>query len=138
LAQTINKIAIVGSRSYPKLEQVRYLIDKLDHSTIIVSGHGGNVDLEAENYAKKLKFKVEIFRAKWRTESGLYDPTAGPRRNQLIVDASEALIAFYDGKGYKNSGTLCSVEMAAIKGIPFKIVTPHDEFFEDYFKGESL
>jgi len=130
----MQKIAIVGSRDFPKLS----LIDDLIHELIknnyindicIVSGAGGAVDIRAEQIARRKKITVDIYPALWRGEDGKqpYDKAAGIKRNKQIVLNSHVVYAFYSGIGYKFSGTLSTIEFAAKAGTPFKIFTPYDK-----------
>ena len=105
------KWAIVGSRDYPLPDRVREYIrnlaievvpeDKqvgLRNKPVIVSGGAKGVDSIAEEEAHRLGLPVETYPAAWnRQPDGSYDRTAGFKRNQSIVDASDAVVAFWDG-----------------------------------------
>jgi hypothetical protein len=130
---TMKRCAIVGSRDFPKLSLIVYLIQRLiDDNGVgnicIVSGAGGAVDLRAEHVAREYGIAVDIYPALWRGQDGKqpYDKAAGIKRNKLIVMNSHVIYAFYSGIGYKFSGTLSTVEFAAKAGTPFKIFTPYD------------
>jgi hypothetical protein len=141
----MNKVAIIGSRNFWKPKLVTKYIRKIafsktekecDCSTdcwyteeilrddlTILSGHNGNVDLTAENYAKELGIPTEIYPADWKQ----YGKQAAALRNQKIADACDRLIAFFDGYGYsERSGTLMTVEMVAKLSKPFVIFTGYE------------
>ena len=46
------RVAIIGSRDFPYPEAVRWLVTDLPPGTVVVSGHGGVVDLTAEQAAR--------------------------------------------------------------------------------------
>lgn len=88
-------VAIVGSRDYVNVHLVRAYVLALDHTDTVVSSHGGNVDLTAEDAAIDRHIgggtpKPIIFEADWRTHG---DP-AGPMRNSDIARACDRLVAF--------------------------------------------
>jgi predicted Rossmann fold nucleotide-binding protein DprA/Smf involved in DNA uptake len=95
------KVAIVGSRAYPNLSKVRAYIQSLPLDTIIVSGGARGVDKCAEKVAESIGLQTEIYPADWHK----YGKAAGMKRNQQIVEASDRVVAFWDGesKGTKNT-----------------------------------
>ena len=121
------KLAVVGSRDYPRPEivvgRVRRWVSPSNttfpHPVVIVSGGGGNVDdaavaapaLEREDFGWTVEQVPDpiIFYADWKK----YGRAAGPIRNKYIVDYSEMLVAFWDGK---SSGTKNAIELAEKAG----------------------
>jgi hypothetical protein len=98
------KIAIVGSRDYPKLEKVRDMVEFLASygpNRTIVSGGAKGVDLEAEEQARFYELEVIVHKADWEH----HGRAAGFLRNQQIVDDADRVIAFWDGesKGTKDT-----------------------------------
>lgn len=67
---------------------------------IILSGHCSGTDLMAERYAKEKEYDLEIFPAEWDK----YGRGAGPKRNKEMVEKSDRVLAFWNGKsrGTKN------------------------------------
>lgn len=108
------KIAIVGSREYPNLEDVRDFVRSLPPGFVIVSGGAKGVDRVAEDEAVKVGLKVEVFYPDWAK----YGKRAGFLRNVGIVEAADELVAFWDGE---SKGTMHSVRLAKEKGIPVSI-----------------
>jgi hypothetical protein len=95
------KVAIVGSREYPNLSKVRQYIQSLPIDTVIVSGGARGVDKCAEKVAQGIGLQTEIYPADWHK----YGKAAGMKRNQQIVEASDRIVAFWDGesRGTKNT-----------------------------------
>lgn len=97
-------LAIIGWRDYPARD-IQYIINELclwllqRQRTIergqlppicIVSGGNGNVDITAENMAKKWVLPYLIFPPDWP----MYDKAAGPIRNGYIAQTAHAVVAF--------------------------------------------
>lgn len=110
------RIAIVGSRDFPNLDQVREYVRSLPLDTVIVSGGARGVDTVAEFEANRVGLQTLIFPADWSL--GRW---AGYARNRDIVAAADELVAFWDGY---SKGTLHSVELARKRGIPVRIYGP--------------
>lgn len=109
------KIAIVGSRDFPHLEQVIAYVNALPLGTRVISGGARGVDKAAEQAAlKRYDLEVEIFPADWQR----YGKSAGYRRNADIVAAADKVVAFWDGK---SSGTKHTVSLARKAGKPVEI-----------------
>ena len=89
------KTAIVGSRGF---EDYPYLAECLDKHPVpitkIVSGGAKGADELAHRYANERGISVEIYLPQY----GQYGKSAPLKRNIQIVEASEQLIAFWDGK----------------------------------------
>jgi hypothetical protein len=95
------KVAIVGSREYSNLSKVRVYIQNLPIDTVIVSGGARGVDKCAEKVAESIGLQTEIYLADWYR----YGKAAGMKRNQQIVEASDRVVAFWNGesRGTKNT-----------------------------------
>lgn len=106
------RIGIVGSRSffnYDLLEEVITTTLKNDLSnTIIVSGGAKGADALAEIFADNYKLKKWIFKPDWEK----YKKSAGFIRNSEIVDNSDIIFAFWDGK---SKGTNHTINLAKKK-----------------------
>lgn len=103
------KIGIVGSRRYPRLDDVRQFIRALERSTVIVSGGAIGVDTVAVETAIALRMSYEVYHADWSR----YGRRAGALRNQQIVNASDYIVAFWDGD---SPGTQITINMAKRDG----------------------
>ena len=86
------KVAIVGTRTYPDLEQVREYVRKLSREDIIVSGGAKGVDETAEDEARKLGMEVISVPAEWNK----YGRRAGLMRNDIIVAMADCVVAFWE------------------------------------------
>jgi len=114
------KLAIVGSRSFTDYDFFKHEIEtfifenKLEISTIISGGARGT-DSMAEIYAKERKIPIEIFLPDW----DLHGKKAGYLRNIKIVDASDYVVAFWNGI---SAGTKHSIDIAKQKEKKLKII----------------
>lgn len=107
------KVAIVGSRDYHHLDNVKEVVNKLLPSWVVVTGGARGVDQAAEHAARARGMEVKVFLPDWEQ----YGKAAGQRRNRQIVDAADMIIAFWDGD---SPGTKSTLDYA--KGRkPFKI-----------------
>ena len=85
------------------------------HRVIIVSGHAHGADTLGERFAKEQGLTVELHPAKWRA----LGKAAGMIRNTEMVRASNALIAFWDGK---SRGTVHMINLAKRRGLEVSVV----------------
>lgn len=102
------RVAIVGSRDYEKLDQVRAYVAKLPPGTVVVSGGARGVDSVAENAAKEHGLATLIFPVtpqEWKK----YGKRAGFLRNKQIVENCDRVVAFWDGF---SPGTLSTIHLA--------------------------
>jgi hypothetical protein len=59
------KIAVVGSRTYPNLAEVRQFVWEQDRNTVIVSGGASGVDSAAIHEARRLGMEYEVHLPDW-------------------------------------------------------------------------
>jgi len=112
-------IAIVGSRTFTDYEAlevaiVNYLPAEMWPLTIISGGAKG-ADALAEQLAENFNLELKIFPADWDTHGKI----AGFLRNQKIIDASDFVIAFWDGK---SKGTKDTIDKARKAKKPTLII----------------
>ena len=81
----------------------------------IVSGHAKGADTLGEQYANEKGYSLELHPADWEK----YGKSAGFRRNQEMVEVSQAAICFWDGK---SKGTEHTINLCKKKGIPCKVI----------------
>ena len=106
------RVAIVGSRNYCALWEVGRLVRALRAlDPVVVSGGARGVDQVAALAAAMNGLLCEIFPARWAA----LGKSAGMRRNQDIVDRSDAVVAFWDGS---SRGTADTVDRATRVGKP--------------------
>lgn len=142
------RVAIIGSRNYPQLDEVEVFVEKLSrkypHATVISGGAPG-VDHEAEEAARARMMHIRSYRPRKRyrsytillIETGRFVTTmrgddgrpltfksfgqSAFYRNGLIVNDCDQLVAFH----YQNSrGTQDSIDKARVLGKPVHIFHP--------------
>lgn len=101
------KVALVGSRTFANAKIVEAVIRRLlerDPDVVIVSGGARGADTLAEQAARRLcRHPPLIFPADWRRH-GM--PMAAFIRNQQIVEVSDEVVAFWDGRSTGTSDTV--------------------------------
>lgn len=101
------KLAIVGSRDGLPWAKVRDEIERIVSRAdveLVISGGASGVDQLAASIARRAGKKVREYLPDWRA----WGKRAGFLRNQTIVDAADAIVAFWDGasRGTANTITL--------------------------------
>jgi hypothetical protein len=123
------RIAIVGSREYPDLDDVREYVSACPADTVIISGGARGVDRTAEDTAKARGLATLVYPADWQT----YGKSAGYRRNVEMIDAAEYVVAFWDGT---SRGTKHSIDLAIRAGKLAALVTPEEVIVYNYVPAE--
>jgi hypothetical protein len=108
------RVAIVGSRDFPKLTLVDATVAALPADTVVISGGARGVDRRAAYAAKRRGLEVVELEAIWSQGRG-----AGLARNSKIVAAADRVIAFWDGQ---SRGTMDTVRKARAAGKPVEVV----------------
>lgn len=102
-------IAIVGGRDFNDYELLKKTLNNyIENKSFlgaIVSGGAKGTDTLAEKYAEELGVEMIIFRPDYKKFGRL----AALHRNTEIIEASDIVFAFWDGK---SRGTLDSVTKA--------------------------
>lgn len=110
------KLAIIGGRDFND-EQLFY--DTLTKFQLkistVVSGGAKGADMMGELWAISCGIPTEIYLPNWT----LHGKAAGFIRNKLIIDASDAVIAFWDGE---SRGTKSSIDIAKKLNKPIMVV----------------
>jgi hypothetical protein len=91
------KVAVVGSRtmeSYARLALEMDCFHRLWGDFTVISGGAKGADTFAQTWARLRKLPFEEFPADWER----YGNAAGARRNKQMVDAADAVVAFWDGQ----------------------------------------
>jgi len=117
------KIGFVGSREFntplievaKKIETVVIKLVEKYEIFIPISGGAKGADILSEKICEAYGQIPVIFEPDWKK----YGKGAGMKRNTTIVDNSDILIAFWDGK---SNGTADSITKAQHRGIPVKII----------------
>lgn len=63
--------------------------------------------------------------AKWKNPDGSINKRAGFERNSIIVDESDVLVAFWNGK---SNGTMDTYQKAVKAGKPVWLIHPEDDY----------
>lgn len=125
------RVGIVGSRKPKSTYRLETFVRMLDANVTVVSGGAPGVDSLAVAYAKEEGLSYKVYKPKWgdlshpeaRIKAGAdgrkYDANAGFRRNQIIVDNSDVVIAFWDGK---SPGTTDTIKRAKKAGKLLAVV----------------
>lgn len=112
------KIGIVGSRNFNDFELLEQnLIEYCKDIEVdsIVSGGASGADKLGELFADKNNYKKEIYLPDWKT----FGKSAGFKRNIQIVENSDIIFAFWDGK---SKGTKHSIDLTKKAKKPIKII----------------
>jgi hypothetical protein len=102
------KLAIIGSRN------IMNLSGEIPKCSTIVSGGAKGIDQAAQEYADKNNIPFEIHLPDYKK----YGNAAPLIRNRKIVDASDYLLIFWDGK---SRGTKSVIDYCEKKTKPYEI-----------------
>ena len=114
------KIVIAGCRNYYNYDEAKAYLDdclaeiKSKNEIVIISGGANGADKIGERYALENNFRVELFLPEWDK----YGKSAGPRRNELMAQACDYVICFWDGE---SSGTRSMIAYAKERNKPLFI-----------------
>lgn len=104
---------IAGSRTFEDYQilkhQCKKLLEKLKHVQIICGGAKGT-DALAIQFAKEYQYELVVVPPDWKT----FQNAAGFVRNAAMVEYSDMLIAFWDGR---SSGTKHIIDLAQLRGL---------------------
>lgn len=117
-------IAIIGSRTYPDLSEVRRFVRRLPSGTMLISGGAQGVDATAAKAAKARGFEVREFLPDLPRYGS---PAAYYRRNEQIVRETKALggrlVAFAAREdGQITKGTAMTLGIAERDGLPAEVI----------------
>lgn len=114
---TIKRLAVVGSRDFPRLDLVRQYVFEQERTTVIISGGARGVDQTAVEEAQRLHMLYEVYPADWAR----YGRRAGFIRNQTLVERSDEVVAFWNGT---SRGTEHTIALAQAHGKPCRVIQP--------------
>lgn len=116
------RVIIAGSRGLVDYELVSNTIDKVlkDNPelimTEIVSGGARGVDTLAIQYARLHNIPYKVYPAEWH----IHGKSAGYKRNEVMANNADALIAIWDGV---SKGTRHMINIATNKNLIMKAIT---------------
>ena len=106
---------IAGSRKIDYFGIVNAAIIKSDiEISCVLCGDAPGVDVLGADWANLNSITVEHYPAEWDR----YGKSAGYKRNVLMAESAEALIAIWDGK---SKGTKHMIDIAKSKGLHVKV-----------------
>lgn len=106
------KVAIIGSRSHEITNIGKYLPENI---TEIVSGGAKGIDSCAADYATEHGIMLTVFLPEYEK----YGKAAPLKRNLQIIDYSDFVIAFWDGK---SKGTKYVIDNCQKKNKPVQVI----------------
>lgn len=106
------RVAVIGSRKIQIDDLGRYLPDE---TTEIVSGGAKGVDTCAREYALAHDIRLTEFLPDYRR----YGRGAPLKRNLLIVENADLVLAFWDGASH---GTKHTIDHAEKLGVPVRVI----------------
>ncbi len=124
MSEILIKVAIVGSRDFPYLRDVKDFVNLLPAGVQIVSGGAQGVDITAERTAIARSLPTpEIFKpqnntkytAAWAYRNACF------ARNLKIVKAADIVVAF---QNKMSSGTQNTIKHAEALNKPFFVIEP--------------
>jgi len=113
------RLVVAGSREFDDYKKLSAELDELladKKNVTILSGTARGADKLGERYAEDHGYKVERYPAEWDK----YHQGAGPIRNLKMVQAADAVIAFWDNE---SSGTMNMIECAKKENKPYKVIS---------------
>ena len=110
----MKNIAVIGSRGFSDYFLLKQALDK-EEIAKVVSGGAKGADSLAALYARENDIDLQEFLPDYK-KHGRGAPLV---RNKLIVDASDMVIAFWDGK---SRGTKYTMDYAEKQGKEVKVV----------------
>ena len=115
----MKRILICGSRDWTSHNTIKSVLSNYSKEIIVITGGCRGADTIAENVAKNLGMTVQVFNADWKK----YGPSAGPIRNQkMLEEKPDLVIAFHENLD-NSKGTKDMVNRARKAGIEIMIVS---------------
>jgi hypothetical protein len=106
------KLAIIGSREITKIDLNNYIHEKPD---TVISGGAKGIDTIAWKWAIENNIEIIVH----RPEYNKYGKYAALKRNDLIINDADKVIAFWNGK---SKGTKYVIEKVKQLNKPLEVV----------------
>ena len=107
------KLAIIGSRSIKNINLNDYIKEKPD---LVISGGAEGIDTIAWAWAVDNHIEILVI----RPEYNKYGKAAPLKRNEVIVNESDKVLAFWDGK---SRGTKYVIDYANKTGKKIEVIS---------------
>lgn len=118
--QASKRIAVVGSREFKNYEQLKEVVlEHFEYGDELVSGGAVGADSMAQRLMKEIGGIITICYPDWNP-NGVYDRGAGYRRNKVIVEHADLVLAFYQKGRFQQGGTANTISWAEKLGVPYK------------------
>lgn len=119
---TYKRIAVVGSRKFMNYLQLKREVDNIyEEGDWIISGGAAGADSMAQRYAKENGIPILVIYPRWHPIKGgekTYDAGAGLKRNKVIVENSDVVLAFYQKDRFQQGGTANTATWARKLDVP--------------------
>lgn len=120
-------LGVVGSRTFNDTDLIFAWLDRI-HKDLgpfdkVVTGDSHGADLVAEAWAKKREVDVKICYADWTSLGS----KASFLRNISIIDASDFVIAFWDGD---SKGTAHAIRVTRMVNKPLLVISKNGSNYE--------
>lgn len=109
------KVLICGSRAFNDYELLKKVIRNPKKISTIITGCAKGADMLAIRYALEHNIPIEKYPAEW----DVYGKSAGIRRNIIMVNKADAILAFWDGK---SKGTKFTIDYAIKSNKYIKVI----------------
>lgn len=110
------KVIIAGSRSFTDYQRLcQVLGQERHHITQVLSGGAPGADRLGIRWALAQKVRIKGFPADWQR----FGKSAGYRRNELMAQAGDVLLAFWDGQ---SPGTRHMIACMEQLGKPVRVI----------------
>jgi len=112
------RVIVAGSRGFNDYQLLENELDRLlahKPEIVIISGTARGADQLGERYAEERGYPVEKYPADWDK----YGKSAGYKRNQVMADNADALVAFWDGN---SRGTQHMVNIARDAELNVRVI----------------
>lgn len=116
------RVAIVGSRDYPNLEDVDSVLKTLHPSVIVISGGARGVDRRAALLWRDTWFRSFIEKKPDYVRFG--SKRAPYERDKIIAAMCDSMVAFWDGL---SDGTIHVVNYARAMGKNVRVIRPPEK-----------
>ena len=106
------KVCVIGSRSISSFDLTPYIPNETE---LLITGGAKGIDTMAEEYADKHGISKLIVRPNYR----LYGHGAPLKRNEIMIDLADVVLAVWDGA---SRGTAYGLQYAEKRGKHFLII----------------